>query len=94
MEGTTESARDLCGQLRWYTGGWVVESVLYLGVLGGAPASLHYGHALGMGQRDICIPTYMYFNVVTFSNPGFRSTCESRLSLFLFFDVRIPTGTP
>ena len=50
MEGTTESARDLCGQLRWYTGGWVVESVLYLGVLGGAPASLHYGHALGMGQ--------------------------------------------
>ena len=46
----TESVRDLCGQLRWYTGGWVVESVLYLGVLGGAPASLHYGHALGMGQ--------------------------------------------
>ena len=22
---TTESARDLCGQLLWYTGGWVVE---------------------------------------------------------------------
>ena len=48
--GATESARDPCSQLRWYTCGWVVESVLYLGVLGGAPASLQYGHAHGMGQ--------------------------------------------
>jgi len=47
-EAATESARDICSQLRWYTCMRVVEPVQNLGVISGIPASLHYGHALGM----------------------------------------------